>query len=244
MTDLFITGTDTGVGKTVITAAIISLLCGEGVDVCAMKPVQTGCQGAAGAWSLVDLAFIARATGEALDPALMPAQCPFAFAHPCSPHLAAEMAGRRISIGTIMENYRTLKVKKQCIVIEGAGGLMVPLNENEYMLDLMIAIDAPVILTARPGLGTLNHTFLSINALRNAGLTVAGVIFCEATPGAGDYIETDNKKAVAVRGRVPILGTVPFMPDFDTVCGSAELFYRFCKQALPRACATLKGLVR
>ncbi|MFA5203453.1 MAG: adenosylmethionine--8-amino-7-oxononanoate transaminase [Lentisphaeria bacterium] len=213
----FITGTDTDAGKTAVAAAVLCQLRRSGLDAVPMKPVQTGCTAdAAGCWRSPDVDFCLAMAGLP-DPA--PAEyeqlVPCHFPLPASPHLAAAHAGGRVDVARIVAAHRELQARHGAVVAEGAGGVLVPLDDGGLtMLDLMRALGLPVLLAARPGLGTINHTLLSLNALREAGLTVAGIVFCATTPQEPGAIEADNLRTVARLGGVPVLGVLPHLPDW------------------------------
>jgi dethiobiotin synthetase len=229
MNGIFITGTDTGIGKTVLSALLLAELRRRDINAAPMKPVQTGClaeglsPGASGlAAPDLDYALsMASMTVSEEDYALM---SPCRFEPACSPHLAAGMAGAAIDIADIVIAARKLTAEYSCLIAEGAGGILVPLNRRETMLDLMQAMRLPVLIAARPGLGTLNHTLLSIRALRSDGLDIAGVVFIAPTDDASGFIEEDNKTTIEHFGKVPVLGTVPYCaaladpgPRYDTL---------------------------
>jgi len=138
---------------------------------------------------------------------------PYRFEPACSPHLAAELAGTEIEISRIVSAARELAAKYDSLIVEGAGGILVPLNRRELMLDLMAKLNLPVLLAARPGLGTINHTLLSIRALREADLKIAGIVFVAGAAGESGVIEEDNVFTIEQFGNVPILGTIPFCPQ-------------------------------
>jgi len=135
---------------------------------------------------------------------------PYTFEPACSPHLAAEMAGCEIDIAEMVIAARTLASEYEFIIAEGAGGVMVPLTRRETMLDLMQALRFPVLIAARPGLGTINHTLLSIRALHSDDLEIAGIVFVAGEESAAGIIEEDNAVTVEQFGKVPILGTIPY----------------------------------
>ncbi|MBU4428296.1 MAG: dethiobiotin synthase [Verrucomicrobia bacterium] len=224
---MFITGTDTGVGKTVISAAVVSLLRVRGIDAFPMKPVQTGCLRHGKEWTAPDLEFCLRMAGLKVSQAEKRLMMPYGFKKACSPHLAAALEHRRIGISSIQNSFRILRRRHDLMIVEGAGGLLVPLNERNTMLDLMKALALPVILVARPGLGTINHTLLSLGELRWAGLPVAGVIFNETKKRGWGLIERDNMAVIARRGRVRILGRLPFISDWES-----PSFRSFCERHL------------
>ena len=149
---------------------------------------------------------------------------PYTFKPACSPHLAAEMADTEIDIAEMVIAARTLAVDYEFVIAEGAGGILVPLNRRELMLDLMHALKLPVLLAARPGLGTINHTLLSIRTLRSDGLDIAGVVFVASTAGEPGIIEEDNANTIEHFGKVPVLGTIPYCtalksptPDYSSL---------------------------
>lgn len=216
MKGLFVIGTGTDVGKTVVTAGLLRGLRGRGLDVVPMKPVQTGGVADGAGWTAPDLDFHLAAAG--LNPtederALM---SPYVYEPACSPHLAGRMAARPVSIDHCQACAETLAARHDGLLVEGAGGLLVPLNEDETQLALVIQIGLPVLLVAPVGLGTINHCLLTLETLYEAEVPVAGVIFNETVPGEGDsFIARDNPAAVAHFGKVAVLGKVPWSRNGD-----------------------------
>jgi dethiobiotin synthase len=203
---LFITGTDTQVGKTYVAARLLRWVRTQGVDAVPMKPVQTGAVGGA----VPDLDASLAAAGLAPDEAERSLMAPFCYEPACSPHLAGAMGAEYPSIPRIVECARGLERLHDCVLAEGAGGVLVPLDESRTMLDLMGELGYPVLLVARAGLGTINHSLLSLRALREAGLRVTGVVFNEAEPPdeADGFIRADNPRIIAQMSGVEVLGTV------------------------------------
>ncbi len=191
MKGFFVTGTDTGVGKTVASACLVAAL-RQADDVCYWKPVQTGIE------EDDDTAMV-----EAL------ADCPeeeiftegIRLERPLSPHLSARLAGTRISIEEILATASGAP-KERLMIVEGAGGVLVPLNEREMMIDLIRDLGLPAIIAARSGLGTINQTLLSIEALRLRGIGIAGVIM------NGDRNE-ENRLAIEGYGKTRVIAEVP-----------------------------------
>jgi dethiobiotin synthetase len=214
---LFVTGTDTGVGKTVVSAALLSTLRSGGCDAAPMKPVQTGCVKRRGRWVAPDLEYCLKAAG------LRPSQtergdmAPYCFRPACSPHLAAARAGASIRCSVIRRAFRRLSQAHEFVVVEGAGGLHVPLNKQETMLDLMVAMGLPILLVARAGLGTINHTLLSLQALRGAKLEVLGVILNQSTPGPWGFVENDNLLVIERMGAVKVLACIRYGDTLPTL---------------------------
>jgi dethiobiotin synthetase len=181
----FITGTDTGVGKTVLSA----LLCAA-LNACYWKPIQTGADESSDSRTVAELA------GLSADRIIPEA---YTFRQPVSPHLAARWAGERIHL----KNIEMPEVAPGTpLIVEGAGGVLVPLNEREFMVDLMRELKLPVLLAARSTLGTINHTLLSLAALGRAGIEIAGVVLI-------GYPNKDNREAIEEYGRVRVVGEIP-----------------------------------
>lgn len=206
MNGLFITGTDTGIGKTVLSALLLAEIRRRGINAAPMKPIQTGCSGE----TAPDLDYALSIAGMSVSEDDYASMAPYRFEPACSPHLAAELAGTEIEIADIVIAARALSAAYDVVLAEGAGGILVPLNRRETMLDLMHALGRPVLLAARPGLGTINHSLLSIRALRSDGLEIAGVVFVAGTDDEPGLIEEDNGATVEHFGQVPVLGTIPY----------------------------------
>jgi dethiobiotin synthase len=181
----FITGTDTGVGKTVVSA----LLCAA-LDAYYWKPIQTGTREG------TDTHTVARIAG--LPRAKLLREI-YRFAPPVSPHLAAQKAGVRIRLDKIV--LPTIGWKDD-LIVEGAGGALVPINDTQLTTALMKHLALPVLLVTRTTLGTINHTLLSLAALRAAGLEIRGVVMC-GKPNA------DNRRAIEHYGKTRVVGVVP-----------------------------------
>ncbi len=210
-----VTGTD--VGKTVTTAALCLWLKARGVSVAPMKPVQTGATFRDGRWNAPDLDFTLSLLGLDPAPADRARMQPFCFRPACSPHLAVGPGETPPSVAAIAAAAQDLSARFPILAVEGAGGLMVPLNQDELMIDLFAALGLPVVLVGRVGLGAINHVLLSLAALKSRNVPVAGVILNETRPQdeADAFIRADNPRAIAHFGGVPCLGTLPFTPDPD-----------------------------
>jgi dethiobiotin synthetase len=177
---LFITGTDTEVGKTVIARLIVRTLVATGVRVAVMKPVAAGsAMTAQGLRNADALGLIADSN------VVMPYETvnPYCLAAPISPQLAAREAGVVIELARIRENYAKLRAGADCVIVEGAGGWLAPLNEAEFIADLAAALDLPVLLVVGLRLGCVNHALLSVAAIRQRRQTLAGWIANQIDPG-------------------------------------------------------------
>jgi dethiobiotin synthase len=190
----FVTGTDTNVGKTWISRLLCDTFA-ESRTVSYCKPVQTGCSGQSGNLQAPDFDFVMQ--GRARQVASYDVHVPYRFLPACSPHLAAAMAQTSISVDHVAGCVNTVANLCDCVIVEGAGGVAVPIDDTRNMLDLMVACRLPVILVTTPKLGTLNHTFLSIMALRQHALTLAGVVFNNSGNAEKDAIYTDNYRTIA-----------------------------------------------
>lgn len=230
-TGLFITGTDTGVGKTVVTAALTAILRRGGIDAVPMKPVQTGCLHRNHRLVAPDLEQALRLAGVLVTERAKADLALYRFIKPCSPHLAAECVQKMISIRCIQRAFQRLTHQYTMVLVEGAGGVLAPLDRRRTMLDLMAALGLPVVLVARPGLGTINHTLLSINALRGAGLRIFGLMMNAAQPSAWGMIEQDNVRIIEKLGRVRVLGRLSWMPRLGQY--GARAFSAACARHLP-----------
>ena len=204
---IFITGTDTGVGKTYVASGIAASLRAGGVDVGVMKPAETGCRMRSGDLMPADAMRLARAAG-AHDP--LPLINPYRFRKPLAPSVAAELEGKKIRMGQIMTAYRALARRHDFMIIEGAGGIMVPLSRNYLYLDLAQAIGLPVMVVARPGLGTINHTLLTVAALKQRGIPIAGVVINYSNKNRPVPAEETSPGVIEKISRVAVLGVVRY----------------------------------
>jgi dethiobiotin synthetase len=194
---VFVTGTDTGVGKSIVAAATCAALAARGERVAAFKPVVTGLDEPAGEWP-PDHELLAHAAGGAQAPEDV---APYRFGPAVSPHFAAELAGATIEPARLLESAR----RHEILVCEGVGGLMVPITTGYLVRDLAVDLRLPVVIAARTGLGTINHTLLTIEAARGAGLDVAGVVMTP-WPDEPEPIERSNRATVERLGGVPVSG--------------------------------------
>jgi dethiobiotin synthetase len=194
----FVTGTDTGAGKTVVAAAIVAALRAAGVRAVAHKPVLTGTDEPADPdWPPDDelLASAADASAGAVAPVRL--------GPPVSPHLAAELAGRVLEPAALRAGAVAAGEDAEALVVEGVGGLLVPLAPGYAVRDLARDLGLPLVVAARPGLGTINHTLLTLEAARAAGLAVAGVVLTP-WPAAPDAMVRSNRATIAELGEVEV----------------------------------------
>jgi dethiobiotin synthetase len=214
---VFVTGTDTGVGKSVLSAAVCAGLAARGERVAAFKPVVTGLDEPPGEWP-PDHELLAAAAGAGQAPEEV---APLRFGPAVSPHLAAELAGVRIEPAALAAAARAAAGRATAIVCEGVGGIMVPLTPGYLVRDLAVDLGLPLVVAARPGLGTISHSLLTIEAARAAGLDVRAVVLTPwpAEPGA---VERSNRETIAALGRVEVATLGPTDPDTLAIA-AAEL---------------------
>ncbi len=210
MRGVFVTGTGTGVGKTVVAAGLLKALIDSGVSAFPAKPVQTGCTEIDGVLSAPDLEFSLKVADLSPDEDLMDLMCPFRYSLASSPHLAGRMTGVYADVNTIIEKMDQLFEKCDFQVAEGAGGVLVPLNDSEKMLDLMVELGWPVVLAARGDLGTINHSLLSLAVLKNAGLQIAAVVVNHLTEDVS-IVTRDNPRAIAHYGESVRIVEIPYV---------------------------------
>jgi len=207
--NLFLTATDTAVGKTVVAAAIAAHLREQGLSVGVMKPAETGCCKRGGALHPSDADFLRRAS--ATDDVLG-AICPYRFSEPLAPAVAARRAKKEIDTRLIRKIYRAISKGHNTTLVEGAGGLMVPLCGSYLYLDLAAELGLPLVIVARAGLGTINHTLLTVNAARARGLEIYGIILNQARKGKLGPAEKTNPGAIAELTGISRVFSLPYIP--------------------------------
>lgn len=206
---LFITGTDTGVGKTIVSATLARLLSRRGCNVGVMKPVTSGCIERDGRPISEDCELLLWAAGIEGDENA----APYLLSAPLAPSVAAEQEGVRIDFVHIADCYRRLAERHDFVIVEGAGGLMVPISGGLLMADLARHLDLPLLVVTRPNLGTINHTFLTTYAAGQLGLTTKGIIINNfpAEPGPAESYAPHLLDSLCG----PLLGVYPHIAGND-----------------------------
>jgi len=201
MAGLFISGTDTGVGKTRVACAMVQTLRERGLRVGVMKPVETGV-GDAGP---LDALALARAAGRLDD---LEKISPFRFALPAAPSVAAAAEGANVDLKRVVKSFKIIRADSDVTLVEGAGGVRVPLTQDQDMLDLARLLELPILVVARASLGTINHTLLSLAEIRRRGLALAGVVISH--PG-GPISPPDRANLAALRDALGenLVGVLP-----------------------------------
>jgi dethiobiotin synthetase len=206
---LFVTGTDTGVGKTVLAAAILAALRARGAAVKAFKPVITGLDEPGDPDWPPDHELLARAAGCASDEVMV-----LGYGPPVSPHLAAELSGRPICPEDLSSTILAAAQDGEALIVEGVGGLLVPIADGYDVRALALDLGLPLVIAARPGLGTINHTLLTIEAGRRAGLEVAGVVLTP-WPQHPNAVERSNRETIERIAGVTV-SSLPPVPRADS----------------------------
>jgi dethiobiotin synthetase len=204
----FVTGTDTGVGKTIIAGALIRELMASGLRVGAMKPVESGCRRHGGVLIPSDGNFLK-------DIACMTEDIrhitPYALEAPLAPLAAAELEDVNIEPEVIRQEFHRLVEKYEAMVVEGVGGLLVPIRKDYFVLDMARDLGLPLVVVTRPVLGTINHTLLTVRYAIEEGLEVAGVVINQAAMSSGSLAERTNPEVLGRLLPVPVLGVFPHL---------------------------------
>ena len=210
---IFITGTDTNVGKTIVAAGLAAVMQGLGYSMSVYKPVQTGSIPAGENLISPDLHFV-----NSIDTNIL-TKSTYEFIDPVAPSVAAQNAGIKINTGNFTRDYAELKQKSDFVIVEGAGGLLTPIYENFLMRDLITLLSIPVIIVAKPDLGTINHTLLTIEAAKASGLNIKGIIISNYPFDTDDIAIRTAPKTIESLCDVEILGVLPhingLMQDYN-----------------------------
>lgn len=226
---IFITGTDTGVGKTVVTAALASLFKDRGVSVGVMKPIQTGCGNGRGPLSAPDVRFLLKALNgprghRSRGRIILPREelewiSPYRFSAPVAPLVAAARERIRIRFDKILRSYRSLSRRYSLLLVEGIGGLLCPLGPNLYALDLALRMRLPILIVATTRLGSINHTLLTIRWAQRSGARVLGVVLNRPHRSSRSLAERTLPDILARLSPVPIIGILPYRGGIDVEKG-------------------------
>lgn len=216
----FITGTDTGVGKTVATACLLSLYRKHGLNVGVMKPIETGVDPECSSAANSDAKFLME-IAQSADP--LSEVCPVRLKTPASPYQAARMENCPIDIDRIINGFHQLAGKYDHMLVEGVGGLLVPLEPKYLISDLIRDLGLPLLVVSRNTLGTLNHTLLTLRAAHEAGIEIWGVILNRTKAGGKDSIEQGHADIITELSGVPVLGEIPFLGQISEKSFTGEL---------------------
>ena len=215
---IFVTGTDTGVGKTWVSTGLMAALQQRGLAVLGMKPVASGCEQTPAGLRNEDALLLQRQGSHPIDYQLLN---PYAFAPPIAPHVAAAQAGTRIDLARLETNYKILSTQADVVVVEGAGGWLVPLNERDPMADLAARLELEVMLVVGLRLGCINHALLSVESIVRRGVPLAGWVANTLEPAMP--VLAENLAALRAHIEAPLLGVVPHLAHRDAAAIAAEL---------------------
>lgn len=266
MKSIFITGTDTGVGKTLVTGLMARYFRDSGINAVTQKWIQTGCerfskdiaahhkimgltrntvlchpelfgfaQDKLSEGSCVSSRFFGlRSQNDNLfgvfqQPQFKNLLCPYIFKNPVSPHLAAEIEGKKILVSEIKNSFNALKKQFDCVIVEGIGGLLVPFNQNGLIIDIAKQLHMPVLLVADNRLGAINHILLTIEAIKKRGLKFLGVIFTAANKNEKELVLENNPQIIEAISKDRVLGTLPYEEDI-------EKLYELFRNSIARHC--------
>ena len=213
-TGFFVTGTDTGIGKTIVSCALLRAFAAQGKEVIGMKPIVAGSEN--DQWMDVEQLLAAsnvNVTRQQINP--------YAFDPPISPHLAAQQSGVEIDLSVIHNFYHKLSTIADLVIVEGAGGFLVPVNERQNGSDLAKTLNLPVILVVGMRLGCLNHALLTAQAIKTAGLTLAGWVANCIDPQMS--VVAENIATLEQRLDCPLLGILPFRRETNIAHNSGLL---------------------
>ncbi|MCK9531674.1 MAG: dethiobiotin synthase [Gammaproteobacteria bacterium] len=206
MNGWFVTGTDTGIGKTFVSVALMHALRARGLSVLGMKPVASGCRATAAGLRNDDALMLQEAGSSPLGYAEVN---PYAFEPPIAPHIAAHQAGVSVDVAVIADGVDALGTRADCVVVEGVGGWRVPLSERADVAALAAALGLPVILVVGLRLGCLNHALLTAESIERSGLGFAGWVVNLVDPHMASVAE--NVQDLMLRLPAPLLGVMPHM---------------------------------
>ncbi len=218
MKGFFITATNTDSGKTIITAALLRTMLSRGYDTIAAKPVQTGINySKSGEIIAPDVEVYKAAAPEIYTQETASLVFYYGYKPACSPHLAAELEDKPIFADVIKNNLKKLSEIHEYLLVEGAGGLLVPVNDKFTMKELIAQIELPVIIVVDNCLGAINHALLTVESLVNANIRIRGIIINHTSPTTDEnrYIRKDNIRTIRRFSGQEILAEVPHIPDFS-----------------------------
>jgi dethiobiotin synthetase len=218
-TGYFICGTDTGVGKTVVTAGLAQALKSRGINVGVMKPVEVGCPLLDGEPVPQDARYLMNAAG-VKDPEDL--VCPYPLRHTAAPSIASRLEDKQIDINSINDKYFQLSLMHEVVLVDGVGGLLAPLNNSELVSDMILQLGLGMIVVARPTLGTINHTLLTVNYAKLLGIRVVGIIINGFGKQAITLSERTAPDEIQHFTDASLLGILPWIKGVSVKDGTFE----------------------
>ena len=213
---IFVTGTDTEIGKTVIAGGLAAILKQADVNVGVMKPISTG--------DMTDAEYLKHAA-QVDDPLHL--INPVSLCHPLAPSVSANIEGKHVDMSQISKAYSILKQKYDYLIVEGVGGIAVPINDDKLVVDLIKYLGLPIIIVANAGLGTINHTMLTVEYARQHQITILGIVLNMFQSEKTSLAELTNPVEIERVTQIPVLGVVPFDEQIDTPNPDADYLADF-----------------
>lgn len=225
---LFVTGTDTGVGKSIVTGGLAAILRESGVKVGVMKPVETGCLQEDGSLLPADAQFLREMAGVDLPLEII---VPYSFKEPLAPSVAAAREGVEIDSNYLIKKFEEISNQYDCILVEGAGGLLVPLYQRFLFIDLIKLLKLPLLIVSRATLGTINHTLLTVRVAQAEHVAVAGIVMNNLSQQKSIANET-NLETIAYLVDVPIWGVLPYQIELQPRLSHREKIIQLIREHL------------
>lgn len=207
---IFVTGTDTGVGKTIISGLLGRYLMGKGYNVIIQKWVQS-----AGRYTDVDECLKLMGKPRSEVKGLLDRMCCYSFSLPASPHLCARIAHKKISPEKIKQDFKYLAGRSDVVIVEGTGGALVPYNQQNLLIDIAADLQLPVLIVAANRLGAINHTLLTVGALKKRNMKIIGIVFDNQRNNEKKLILDDNPRIIKTLTKEKVLGTLLWMEKRD-----------------------------
>ncbi len=228
MRGIFVTGTDTGVGKTFVTGLLAKFLDDSGYKVITQKWIETGSVGFS-----KDVSFHLKLIGKRKQELRghLSDISPYTFKFPSSPHLASTLEKRNININKIKKSFKSLQRVFDFVVVEGVGGILVPLNKKRLVVDIVKELKLPVVVVVGNKLGAINHTLLTIEALKARKMKIAGIVFNSLSNKENNIILKDNPKIIEAMSGQKILGSLPYTKDVNEL---HKIFLPIARKILSR----------
>lgn len=214
MKAVFITGTDTGIGKTIVTGMLAQYLLEKGLSVITQKWIQTGCEGFP---EDIETHLRLMNKPKSYMEQYLPLIVPYSFKLPASAHLAAQVEGVSIDPLRIEQGYYQLCKEFDFVIVEGIGGALVPYNEKSFLIDIAKQLNLPILVVAQNKLGCINHATLTIEAIRRRGLHIAGIVFNGCSEETDQLILKDNPRIISKLTGEMVLGELPWSMDCDVL---------------------------
>ena len=218
---IFVTGTDTEIGKTFIAGGIAALLSQSGKNVGVMKPISTG--------SIEDAAYLKYAA-KVDDPIEL--INPITLRYPVAPSVSANIEGKQIDLSVVTEAYATLKQKYDYMIVEGVGGIAVPIKDDILVVNLIKHFALPILIVADAGLGTINHTILTVEFARQHDIPITGIILNQFQPEKVSIVEMTNPMEIERVTQTRVIGVVPIEAQLGIPNPDTDIFAKFMKKHL------------